>query len=136
MPDDRALFDRCFRRALGGLPGHVRRVIDEDVPIVVLDAPTPEMMADLGLDPSDPGSLTSILGLHTGVALTESSIEDGPVLPPVVHLFRLALLEHATDESGRVDPETLEDEIRTTLLHELGHHFGLDEDDLENLGYD
>lgn len=136
MPEGVELFDRCFRRVLGGLPGFVRRVIAEDVPVVVLDAPTREMMSDLGLDPDDPESRTAILGLHTGVALTESSIEDGPVLPPVVHLFRLALLEHAADDSGRVDPGTLEEEIRTTLLHELGHHFGLDEDDLENLGYD
>ena len=53
----------------------------------------------------------------------------------MIHLFRRGLLGISTDEAGRIDHETLEREIRITILHELGHHFGLEEQDLDDLGY-
>lgn len=131
---DLKLVDAAVRRAIDDLPDHLLELIEE-VPIVLIDHPTPEMLTDLGIDPSDPDALDEICGLHTGIALTESSVEHSAELPTVIHLFRRGLLGMALDERGRVDPEILDAETRITILHELGHHFGLDEGDLDDLGY-
>jgi predicted Zn-dependent protease with MMP-like domain len=65
------------------------------------------------------------------VPLTERSVEDPPDLPGI-HIFRRGIIGLAADIGGA---DELERQVRITLLHELGHHFGLDEDDLEDLGY-
>ena len=52
----------------------------------------------------------------------------------VIHLFRIGIMAEAGGEQAT--EEDLRREIRVTLLHEIGHHFGLDEDDLAELGYD
>jgi predicted Zn-dependent protease with MMP-like domain len=70
-----------------------------------------------------------LFGLYEGAALTERSVSDAPLLPPRIRLFYEAILD---------DCYTLDDvreEVRTTLLHEIGHHFGMDEEDLDRLGY-
>ena len=145
-------FDRLLQDVIDGLPPGVRALLDE-IPVIVLDAPTPAMLSDLRregtLEPDADGS--DLCGLHTGVALTERSLEfEGGRLPDQVHLFRRGIISLALDEQAAAawlngseadaatdtsaDEEVYE-EIRITLLHELGHHFGLDEDDLEDLGY-
>ena len=93
------------------------------------------MLKDLGIDPSDPDAADEICGLHTGTAITEQSVER-PDLPTVINLFRRGIVSLAGgwDQAG-ADDEVYE-EVRTTLLHEIGHHFGLDEGDLEELGYE
>jgi predicted Zn-dependent protease with MMP-like domain len=93
----------------------------------------------MGIDPEDRAALC---GLHSGIPLTERSVEHGG-LPEVITLFREGILEEAggweewTDDDGTElgGRERILREIRITLLHEIGHHFGLDEDDLERLGY-
>jgi predicted Zn-dependent protease with MMP-like domain len=138
-------FDRLLEDVLEELPPRLHALLDE-VPLVVLDRPTPEMVAALvkegTLEPgADPAELC---GLHTGVAITERSIEDpggwGPwgaegSGPEQIHLFREGIIALA----GGFDPPHADDdvyeEIRITVLHEIGHHFGLGEDDLEDLGY-
>jgi predicted Zn-dependent protease with MMP-like domain len=144
---DRERFDRLVEDAIDALPAGVRALLDE-ISVVVLDEPTGEMLRDLGIDAGDADAKAELCGLHTGIALTERSVEFGAELPPQVHLFRRGIVElaggwKAVEEMGedgekRVvggDDEIYE-EIRITLLHEIGHHFGLDEDDLERLGYD
>jgi predicted Zn-dependent protease with MMP-like domain len=128
------------------LPGNVREMLDH-VPVVVLDCPTPEMVQSLKqdgtLEPEADGM--DLCGLHTGVAITERSVEDpgGWGLqhasdasgPEQIHLFRIGILDLAGGwEQPNADEEVYE-EIRITLLHEVGHHFGLDEGDLDELGY-
>lgn len=131
---DLSLVDDAVAKAIDELPDHLYRLIDE-VPIVLIDHPTPEMLRDLGIDHTDEGVLEEICGLHTGIPITEDSIEHSGELPTVIHLFRRGLLGMAIDEAGRVDLETLDREVRITILHELGHHFGLEEQDLDDLGY-
>jgi len=131
---DLKLIDVVVGRAIEELPDHLYRLIEE-VPIVLIDHPTPEMLKDLGIAPDDPDALDEICGLHTGIPITEDSVEHSAELPTVIHLFRRGLLGISTDEAGRIDHETLEREIRITILHELGHHFGLEEQDLDDLGY-
>lgn len=139
-------FDRLLEDVIETLPERVRTLI-EQVPVVVLDRPTGEMVESLirdgTLEPDADG--LDLCGLHTGVAITERSVEDpegwGGHLglegagPEQIHLFRIGIIDLAGGwEQPHAEQEVYE-EIRITLLHEVGHHFGLDEDDLEELGY-
>ena len=75
-------------------------------------------------NPEDP----DLLGLYHGVPLTERGDVAG--LPPdTISIYRIPL------EESFPDPDELRDEIRITVLHELAHYFGIDEDRLEELGY-
>ena len=144
--DARDRFDRIVEDAIEGLPPNYAALLDE-ISVVVLDEPTPQMLRDLGLDRAQPGIADELCGLHTGTAITERSVEHHAELPTQVHLFRRGIVELAggwerrtITEDGQTfqvgGEEDIYEEIRITLLHELGHHFGLDEDDLGRLGYD
>lgn len=131
---DFRMVDEAVAREIAALPEHLRRLIDE-IPIVILDEPTAEMLRDLGIDPANEIAREEICGLHTGIPMTEDSVEYSGDLPTTIHLFRRGLVSMALDEQGRLDRETLDEEVRITILHELGHHFGLEEGDLDDLGY-
>jgi predicted Zn-dependent protease with MMP-like domain len=135
---DRERFDALFDEAIGDLPARVRSLLDE-IPVIVLDRPTPEMLRDLGIDPASE-AVNELCGLHTGTALTERSIDVSGDLPTEIHLFRDGIVALAggweQDLGGEEVDDAVYEEIRITLLHEIGHHFGLDEDDLADLGYD
>jgi predicted Zn-dependent protease with MMP-like domain len=106
-------FEQHVRRALDSLPPELRRAL-ENVEVVVEDE-----------HPDDP----DLLGLYEGVPLPERGDWAG-ALPDRISIYRLPL------EESFPDPAELEREIRITVLHELAHLFGLDEDRLEELGYD
>jgi predicted Zn-dependent protease with MMP-like domain len=131
---ERDRFDALVEDALDALPARVRALLDE-VPLVVLDEPTPEILRDLGVEPGDPAALDEICGLHSGTAITERSVEH-PDLPGVIHLFRRGIVSLAGGWDGPDADDEVYEEVRTTLLHEIGHHFGLSEDDLQELGYE
>jgi predicted Zn-dependent protease with MMP-like domain len=125
-------FDVLVEDAVESLPPPVRRLLDQ-VPVVVLDRPTPEMLQDLGMSQSEADELC---GLHTGRANTERSVEHSAEVPSSIHLFRRGIVALAGGwEQPGADDEIYE-QVRITLLHEIGHQFGLDEDDLADLGYD
>jgi predicted Zn-dependent protease with MMP-like domain len=143
--DQQDRFDAILDDAMRTVPPKFRELLDA-VTIIVLDRPTPEMMDDLrrdGLLTNEDGTESDgsdLCGLHTGTSLTERSIEDGPVLPDQIHIFREGIVNLVREDFGFTwdaseFEEELYEEIRITLLHEVGHHFGLDEDDLERLGY-
>ncbi len=144
-PADRERFDALLRDAIDALPAAYARVLEE-VPVVVEDRPGPELIAELrreGVLPPESASDTSdddadLCGLHSGVAITERGIEGTGTLPATIHVFREGIVRLACGEAGwaheHADEEVYE-EVRITLLHEMGHHFGLDEGDLEALGY-
>ena len=132
---ERERFDRLVEDAIEALPRRVRELLDE-VPVVVLDQPDDTMLRDLGVGAGDEEALDEICGLHTGTALTERSVAHSHDLPTVVHLFRRGIVSLAGGWESPSPDEDVYEEIRTTLLHEIGHHFGLDEDDLADLGYD
>ena len=129
---ERDRFDGLLERVLDAAPPEVRRAI-ERVPVIVLDRPTPELLDELGLG-DDPDAGDELCGLHTGVSEIEASVEDSGSLPSDIHLFREGIVATAGGWGGGDGP--VAEEIRITLLHELGHQFGLDEDDLADLGYD
>lgn len=144
----RDAFDALVEEAIGELPERVRAMLDE-VPLIILDEPTPAMLRDLGADPGEGGE---IAGLHTGISRTERSVEHSGELPGQIHIFRAGVIHMAggwpeIPDLGESGPGVVEilrseafddlfDQIWITLLHEIGHEMGLDEDDLEELGYD
>jgi predicted Zn-dependent protease with MMP-like domain len=132
--EQRQRFDALVEDAIQALPPRIRALLDE-VPVVVLDEPDAAMLRSLGADAHEPGAADEICGLHTGTMLTERSVEHAD-LPTVIHLFRRGILSLAGgwDQPGAED--AIYEEVRVTLLHEIGHHFGLQEDDLERLGFD
>ena len=89
--------------------------------MVVEEEPSDEDLEELGMDPEE----ETLFGLYQGQALTERGITGyAGALPDRIVIYRLPLLDHC--QSRR---ELLR-EIRDTVVHEIGHHFGLDEEDL------
>jgi predicted Zn-dependent protease with MMP-like domain/Tfp pilus assembly protein PilF len=107
--------------ALGELPARARALL-RDVPIVISDLPA-EADIESGLDPR-------VLGLFAGTPHPEISHVGGQPGLTQILLFRRNLERSAASE------DDLRQEIRTTLLHETGHFFGMDEADLESVGLD
>jgi predicted Zn-dependent protease with MMP-like domain len=129
-PKEQERFDALVEEAVGELPDGIRALLDE-VPVIVMDRPTPEILKSLGAEGEDP---LEFCGLHSGLAFTERSF-DGVDLPSDIHLYREGILEMAGGWSEDGSDDEVYEEIMTTLLHEIGHQFGLDEDDLDRLGY-
>lgn len=142
---DRERFDALVEEAICTLPDRLHHLLDE-VPVVVLDRPTPAMLRDLDIDPSDTQAAEEICGLHSGTPETEASVEN-PALTSNIHLFREGIISLAggweprsdfseDDDTGPGGEDAVYEEIMVTLLHEMGHQFGLSEEDLRELGYD
>lgn len=132
---ERDRFDGLLEEAIESLPERVRALIDE-IPIIVLDRPTPEILRELGVDPADEEVSLEFCGLHTGTMLTERTVDRGAELPTDIHLFREGIIDLAGGWEQPEAEEAVYEEIWVTLLHEIGHHFGLEEEDLERLGFD
>lgn len=128
-PRTRNRFDEQLDWVLERLPPTVHELI-EKVPLHVEDYPSAETMAKTGVRYRE-----QLCGLYTGVPLTERSVQHSGTLPDVVTIYREGILEASRDAHGRVRTERLRQQIRITVLHELAHHHGLDEDELRELGY-
>lgn len=115
-------FDALVEQSIAELPEPIRRHLEE-VPVVVDDRPTVEM-----LTAEDPPFAPDLLGLFVGRHLMDRSVSDLPSPPAGIHLFRRNLLRICETE------EDLVREVRITLQHEVGHLLGLDEDDLDRWG--
>lgn len=123
MTDQR--FEELVARALSLLPLEFERHMD-NVSVVIRDRPGRELLASLGADPDDPDD--TLFGLYEGIPLTERRHDD-LLLPDQITIFRDPLLEFCQSEDEVVD------EVRITVLHEIGHFFGMDEERLDELGY-
>lgn len=108
-------------RAIAVIPDPYRGALRE-VAIVIEDEPSPEQLRENGIDPGD-----SLYGLYEGVSRADYAA-DWAAEPNRISLFRLPL------EEDFLDPAQLEAEVRLTVLHELAHHLGIDDDRLEELG--
>ncbi|NIL96542.1 MAG: hypothetical protein GTO53_03980 [Planctomycetales bacterium] len=125
----REYFDQQLQQVLQELPQRVHDLLDH-MPLHVEDYPSSQVMAELGI--RDRGALC---GLYTGVPIDQRSATAPPLLPDVVTIYREGILNLASDHGGRVDTDQLRRQIRITVLHELGHHHGMDEDELIQFGY-
>ena len=113
-------FERVVTEAMDDIPDELAGLI-ENLVVVVEDEPTDEELLDAGLDPET----ETLFGLYQGTALPERGPGSfGGGLPDRIVIYRLPLLREC--ESRR---ELLR-EIRATVVHEIGHFFGLDEDQL------
>ncbi|HYM15920.1 MAG TPA: metallopeptidase family protein [Dehalococcoidia bacterium] len=121
---DRAAFIRTVHRALRGVPPPFRDHLRE-VDIVVKRRPTRADLADAGLPPGE-----SMYGFYRGVPLTERGGGYNLVAPDVIDIYQEPL------EEDFPEPDDLLREIRATVLHELAHFFGIDDDRLAQLGLD
>ena len=126
----RQYFDDQLEQVLKGLPPSVHQIIEE-VPLVVEDYPAPDVLAEHGIE--DPHELC---GLYSGTPLTEPEVRDATRAFDHILLYRAGIFAAAANDEGQVHDEALREQIRITILHEVGHHHGLDEDDLEELGYE
>jgi predicted Zn-dependent protease with MMP-like domain len=126
MPVDvgKVEFERLVEEAIAGLPEAYRVAVAEDVPVQVAPRPSPDQLESLGMDPEE-----LLLGLYEGVPLPDRGVDAPAGVPDRIWLFREDIQDVCEDRDHLVR------EVRITLLHELGHYFGLDEDDLDELGY-
>lgn len=111
-------FETVVRETLAAMSQWVREAM-QNVSVLIED------VAGEDLDPDGDG----LLGLYTGIPLTEREFGNAGELPDVIHLFRQPHLE-----LGVSDAEPRE-EIAKTLIHEIAHYFGIDDDHLDDIGW-
>jgi predicted Zn-dependent protease with MMP-like domain len=112
------------QRVVDTLPPHIQKLLD-GIAIVVQDEPDQSQLADL--DRREDGGDTELFGLYQGVPMIERS-SGYTILPDRITIFAGPLSRACATR------DELEEEIRITVLHELGHHLGFDEDGLDALG--
>lgn len=112
-------FESLVRKAVDGLPDQYRRLL-KNVTVVVEEEPSREVLDDLGLESED-----DLLGLYSGTARdAESFFDPGGHLPAKISIYRGPILRLC-----RTAEEVIQ-EVRDTVVHEIGHHFGLDDDEM------
>jgi len=128
----RDVFDNLLDKVLSSLPASLLKLLDE-VPLHVEDYPSDEVLEMFGLKHRD-----ALCGLHSGAPLVqrrEMGARSGWSDPNVITIYREGVLRQAYEIAGRLSEKELLRQIRITVLHEMGHYHGLDEDDLTELGY-
>jgi predicted Zn-dependent protease with MMP-like domain len=131
---DRDRFDALLEEAIESLPAQLRELIDQ-VPVIVEDAPPPDVLEEFRNEDGSLPQPDEICGLHTGIPFTERGGGDSE-MPADIMLFRMGIIAEAGGWNQADADDFVYEQIMITLLHELGHQFGLDEDDLRELGYD
>ena len=116
-------FDELVALALDSIPEPFASALDE-VAIVIADEPSEDQRRENEIAPDE-----SLYGLYEGVPRTEWGA-DWAAIPNRITLFRLPL------EEDFADPDDLADEVWITVVHELAHHLGIDDDRLHELGVD
>ena len=116
-------FTEIVDAVVAALPGEFRERM-ADIAVIVRDEPSPELLREARLRKGD-----ILFGFFRGAPLPDTSFFDLPRLPGQIFIFRLAL------ERAFPDRENLAAEIRKTILHELGHYFGMSEKELRRMGY-
>ena len=111
-------FEAVVQEAINSLPGWVHERLD-NIELQVVDEPDGE------LDPEGQG----LLGLYVGLPLPERGADYAGELPDVIYIFRRPHLELG------LAPDELRHEIERTLIHEIAHYFGIDDDHLEEIGW-
>ena len=128
-PEIRQFFDEHVEFVVEELPQQVTNFM-ERVPLFVEDFPSPQVLRKMRI--RHPANL---LGLYSGVPLTERSVDQTRMMSDVIHIYRLGILTASRSRSGSINEADLRKQIRKTILHEYGHHVGLNERDLRDLGY-
>lgn len=117
-------FESLVERALARVPEVFREAL-ENVQIIVEDWPDPDLMEEITGDPDE-----VLYGLFSGRAITERHFDDWGEPPALIHIWRGPL------EQDFPDRAELEREVEVTLVHEIGHYMGFDEETLREYGYE
>ena len=117
-------FDRLVKRAIQKIPDEFRQHL-ENILITVQKRPSREILEEMGLPPDE-----DLLGIFQGTSQTERSITEPPLYPDTILLFQEPLQECCETL------EELEEEIEITIVHEIAHAMGIDEERLIELGYE
>lgn len=116
-------FAKLVEEALSDVPEAFAQYLEEVV-VEVRDRPSIKQLKEAGLGRDD-----LLLGLYVGRPLTERSVLESGAMPDVVYVF-----QEDIELVSETEEELLE-QIRVTVLHEIGHHFGMDEEDLGEVGF-
>jgi predicted Zn-dependent protease with MMP-like domain len=109
---------------LDKLPRQFRKRL-HNLEVVIEERPGEELFLEAGLDPEQ----DTLYGLYQGIPLPDRSSLYPPILPDKITIFSEPLLRDFPD------PAELREQIRTTVLHEIAHYFGFDDDEIDKLGY-
>jgi predicted Zn-dependent protease with MMP-like domain len=117
-------FRKLVAKAIDDLPDEFREKLD-NVEIIIEDFPDHETMRSMNL-----GSKWDLLGLYVGAPITHKSVFSVPYLPERIYLYRHPIIMAAGS------PRRIPRAIRDVLIHEIGHHFGFGERELEEMNED
>jgi predicted Zn-dependent protease with MMP-like domain len=118
---ERKQFERRVAEALATIPRQFRDAM-HNIAIVVEDEPSDELLDEMEIEPPD-----TLFGLYQGIPLTERTTSYGNTLPDRVLIFQ------GPHERETADEEDLIACIGETLIHEIGHYFGLSEEEIEEI---
>jgi predicted Zn-dependent protease with MMP-like domain len=116
---DRKNFEQLVAEALASIPRRFKKAM-QNIAIVVEDEPSPDLLREMEIEPPD-----TLLGLYQGTPLTERGWSHGNTLPDRVLIFQ------GPHERDAEDDDDLVVAIGETLIHEIGHYFGLSEEEIE-----
>ena len=114
-------FEALVERALRTLPRRFKEKI-ANVAIVVEDWADDETLRELDIEPPD-----TLYGLYRGIDLTHRDTSYGNVLPDTIHIYQGPIEEDCADAAEMAEL------VRDTVIHEIGHYFGLDDDTMEGI---
>jgi predicted Zn-dependent protease with MMP-like domain len=114
-------FEKLVADALASIPRRFRDAM-QNIAIVVEDEPSSELLREMDISPPD-----TLLGLYSGIPLTERSWGYGNTLPDRILIFQRPHERAADDEDDLVTA------IAETLIHEIGHYFGMSEEQIEEI---
>ena len=117
----RDAFERLVAEAVRLIPARFRREM-QNLALVVEDAPAAALLADMGIDPPD-----SLYGVYQGTPLPERQWADGNRLPDRITIYQRPIEDDAEDDADALDM------VAETLIHEVGHYFGLSEEEIEEI---
>jgi predicted Zn-dependent protease with MMP-like domain len=119
---NRTHFEKLVDAAIAVLPQEFKSKLI-NVAIIVEKRPPKDLLDEMEIPPGE-----TLFGLYEGTPLTERGFE-APLHPDRIRIFQEPIEEASSSETEMIE------EIRTTIMHEVAHFFGIDDDDLEEMGY-
>ena len=119
-PMDRSSFEKLVENALTRLPHRFKQKI-KNISIEVEDSPSPEVLQDMGIERG------TLFGLYQGVPLPAREWNYGNVLPDRIVIYQRPI------EQAAQSPEEIEEVVLETVIHEIGHYFGFNDDELYSI---
>jgi predicted Zn-dependent protease with MMP-like domain len=117
---DRHAFEKLVEKSLERLPKKFKHKL-RNIMVEVEDRPASELLDDMGIESG------TLFGLYQGVPLTERDWNFGNALPDRIVIYQRPI------ESAAASPEEIEEIVLDTVVHEIGHYFGFDDDELYDI---